>query len=278
MILAVAIPRATAQVVAPGQNPADIGRPPRPAEWDREGEEPDARRYVAALAGLKPRRLAPGASGVVTLVLALQTKGVLLAGSEFQVTYSREQQPVRLGAWTREQPKPSERYPRFADVPVFDDTVEVEIPVQVDQGARHGSFPIRINVTFPVHDGASGSELGTYRNSVVCSVEVGAPLPRPTVRRPAESGGDRSSGGDPAVGGSEAGAPDPTTPGAPAPTGGDPIEPGVLGGAAPADAASGAVEPSRGPSPEPGRGATWVWAALGALVLGLAAVFLKRRA
>jgi hypothetical protein len=137
--------------------------------------------YVAPLAALRPRRVAPGETAAIEIVLALQAEAVLLPESRFQVAYESQQGAVTLGAWTRTPPQAGTLHRRFRGLPVYDNTVQLQIPITVAPGTAFGRHEAQVEVRAQLHSGETGAPLLEYRSPIPCMIEVGEPLPTPAV-------------------------------------------------------------------------------------------------
>lgn len=146
----------------------------------------EGREFCSVQPGVRPRRLAPGQSGACELVLALKNNAVLKPDTGFALQYEHQQDGIQLGKWHRDKAPLGTLYPLTRNRPIYDNTVQVKIPIRVAPNAKAGDHHLNIALRTVFHNGDSGEPLGRYRDLVVCTVEVGAPLPGTVVPRTAK--------------------------------------------------------------------------------------------
>jgi len=138
--------------------------------------------YAAPILMTKPSRIAPGQSGEIFVILALQGDAVIQSGNSMEFKYESEQGPIMLGSFQVNPPKPGKLASVFKDQPVHDNTATVRIPITVGSNARYGDYPVGLAMEIEVSDGKTGSLLGRYHEVGSVSVVVGRPEPRPAPR------------------------------------------------------------------------------------------------
>ena len=168
----------------------------------------------SVLAMLNPPRLAPGETGTLTLICALQHRSVIQAEANWKLTYAPtqgEKGEIILGAWQLKPPGLGTLEEKFKGKPVYDNQASIQIPVSIAAGTPFGKYRISTQLEVPLTDGSTGQVLGLYKTQAGVEVQVGAAMPRPIVR-----GAQPKTGGIPVT----AGPGDTVTPGV-APVGSD---------------------------------------------------------
>lgn len=155
---------------------------------ENEGSLKGLLAYAAPILMIKPSRIAPGQSGEIFVILALQGDAVIQPGDFLNFKYELLQGPITLGSFQVDPAKPGKLSSVFKDRPVYDNTVTVRIPIVVGSQARHGDYPIGVGMEVEVSSGKTGASLGRFSEVGSVSVVVGRPEPRPVPRvKPAEA-------------------------------------------------------------------------------------------
>ena len=144
---------------------------------NRKAATPAMNKYVSSTVAIRPRRLAPGASGEISLVLIFHRTGLIKGSAPMSLKYGSRQGPFSLGDWSIAEPKPSSYYPQFDSIPVYDDTATITVPITVGPDTKHGRYQIHFELESPLADGESGKELGLHKMVCAGVIEVGDPLP-----------------------------------------------------------------------------------------------------
>ena len=136
-------------------------------------------RFVAPVFSTKPHRLAPGQTGTMVAVLSLQGNAVMVPGMQVAVTYEPQQGEVALGQWGILPAKPCTLYPKFKEQTLYEKYAQIEIPVSIAAGAKHGKHLVKLAMTIEISDGQSGDKLGVPRGDFQHEIVVGEPVPQP---------------------------------------------------------------------------------------------------
>jgi hypothetical protein len=139
-----------------------------------------------------PRRLSPGQSGTLKVLVTLRGDAVALSES-FAELVLNDVRGFVCGKPVVEVAPVSTRAGRFLGKPVHDDYILFHVPVTV---ADDLETPLNIYVggliTLDLHDGKTGAEMGRFYTDVAGLVKVGTPLPQVEVAKPSKS---EASGG-----------------------------------------------------------------------------------
>jgi hypothetical protein len=141
-------------------------------------------RFLAPTVAFRPARVAPGASGQCHIVLVLQHSAVVEIERRFELSYARQQGSVTLGECQRRPAGPGRHSTKFVGLPVYDDTINVVVPLSVADDAPHGMHLLEFELLAVVTDGVSGITHDAMKMAFGGRLEVGAPLPMPKVRGP----------------------------------------------------------------------------------------------
>lgn len=149
---------------------------------ERARKDPNAprrglERYASVNVGHVPRRVAPGASGELQLIVALRGEHVLQENPELLLLYGRNQGVLTLGEWRLEPAGPGRLYEEWEGQNVYDNTATIVIPFQVDPEAEYGKYPVSFSPTFPITHARSQKLMGMFAGSASGTVKVGPPLP-----------------------------------------------------------------------------------------------------
>lgn len=130
----------------------------------------------------RPRRVAPGGNGTLTIVMALKGTNVLPAPPQVRFEMASKQGPVELEAPAFRPPPTTRvhsRAPAIKERPVYDDCAIVDIPFHVEAGAKEQTQKVVIDLTYTLTDGMTRAENGPFTDRIECNVVVGPPVPDP---------------------------------------------------------------------------------------------------
>ncbi len=161
----------------------------------------DLATFMSPIVGVKPRRVAPGQSGEVSIVLSMQPGFVLLPG-QIDVAYSRSNAAMEFGDWSIDDPKRGLAEGPFHGQPVYENYARITIPFTVAADADMTKWAVSFTLTATVSDASSGGSRGQSQGSASTQIDVGPPLPTPGVAlsRPGQDAGARGRPGDEALG------------------------------------------------------------------------------
>ncbi|MCA8943639.1 MAG: hypothetical protein KDB80_13830 [Planctomycetes bacterium] len=153
----------------------------RPAAEEQPLSEQFLDRFLSTVVGSRPRRLAPGETGTIKVILALRGAAAIVAEHPFEVRYTPQQGPLLLGSeWTIDDPAPAAADSVLAGQAVYANTAIVSIPVRIADDAKHGQHWLNLAIECELTNSTTGKRLGIGKKSIRGSVQVGAPLPTPT--------------------------------------------------------------------------------------------------
>jgi hypothetical protein len=130
----------------------------------------------------RPRRLAPGESGSLLIVLALHSPAVVTGDAPVALTYDTQQGSLQLGSYGVQPAKPGTLETKFKGQLVHDNTMTIEIPLLVDPKAELGEVPIAMHLKTTVSHGGTGVPMGELALPINGRVKVGRTVPRPLAR------------------------------------------------------------------------------------------------
>ena len=155
--------------------------------------------FFSVLGAVRPRRLAPGETGILHVVVTLRPGRVVLPDAHIVLRVKEGKGPWALGSTQLKPARLAEYAKRYAGKPVYDDSIEFEIPLTVAEDAKHQKVNLVGHVQLDVTDGASGESLGRIAGRLTGQVHIGSPLPRSAVVRRANKTKGADSNGSPAV-------------------------------------------------------------------------------
>jgi len=178
---------------------------------------PRSASFFQALASLRPRRLAPGESGTLHVVVSLRPARVVLPSGHIELHLDEESSPLQYGPIKRKPARVAELEERFKGQEVYDDSIEFEVPVTALAEAKADKHILKGYVRLDVTEATTGKSLGRITGSLMGYANIGASLPRPGVSRAAADDGpavqteapageDGKSPGVSGQGGSQAGS------------------------------------------------------------------------
>lgn len=145
------------------------------------------RAYLNAIPSLAPRRIAPGASGELRFVLALQPGCVFLPSDPVALSFEDVPEGLRLGAWQLDPAGIGALDTAFRGQLVYDNTAIIRVPVHVAEGVAHGSISLVGRIECDARSAESGQNLGRRGMEIQASIVVGPALPVPRALLAAES-------------------------------------------------------------------------------------------
>jgi len=148
-----------------------------------EGPRSGSAQFFTALASLRPRRLAPGESGTLHVVVILRKDRVVLPDKHILLHVEQENCPLILGAQQRKPARVAEYSKRYQGQKIYDDSIEFEIPVTVAGTAKPQKYLLRGRVELDVTAASTGKSLGRITGGLNGAVKIGKPLPRPTISK-----------------------------------------------------------------------------------------------
>jgi hypothetical protein len=158
-------------------------------------------RQVGMVVSFRSRRIPPGGSGEMQVVLALRGDSVMTPDGVFEPRLPERIGKVRFGSWRRSEAGPATLAPAFDGQPIWDNTMVLTVDVDVDADAGHGPAAVYFMLEAQLFDAEQGNSKGVYRGQVRGQLEIGDPLPVPDVRPVAAATG--RAGAAPRAGGSE---------------------------------------------------------------------------
>lgn len=138
--------------------------------------------YAYAHVTTRPRRLAPGETGELVIVLALQAPVVVPGDASVTLTYDPQQAPLKLGTYRMLPPKPGTLETKFKGQLVHDNTLTVEVPVGIDPQAEFGEALVALTLKTTLSHGATGVAMGEMVMPINGRIKVGRSVPRPVAR------------------------------------------------------------------------------------------------
>ncbi len=124
----------------------------------------------------KPRRLTPGRSGMVKVLVTIGGDFLAQSGAHIVLELANVE-GFTFGAPTLEPAKPSRKQGPFQGKPVHDDFLLFNVAVDVASSVKpQNQIYITGTVTLDLHDGKTGVEMGRFFADVVGRVNVGNPI------------------------------------------------------------------------------------------------------
>jgi hypothetical protein len=140
----------------------------------------DLASFMSPIVGVKPRRVAPGQSGEVSIVLSMQPGYVLLPG-QIDVAYARSNAAMEFGDWSIDDPKKGLAEGPFHGQPVYENYARITIPFTVSAEADMTKWAASFAITATVTDASSGASRGESQGHAATQIDVGPALPTPGV-------------------------------------------------------------------------------------------------
>jgi hypothetical protein len=152
--------------------------------------------FFSALGAVRPRRLAPGETGTLHVVVTLRPGRVVLPDAHIVLSVKEGKGPWVLGSTQVKPARLAEYAKHYAGKPVYDDTIEFEVPLTVAEDAKHQKVNLAGYVQLDVTDGGNGESLGRIAGALTGRVHIGSPLPRPGIVKKARKVADKTKGSD----------------------------------------------------------------------------------
>ncbi|MCA8958541.1 MAG: hypothetical protein KDC87_20860 [Planctomycetes bacterium] len=263
-----------------GESPPNPDGDPRvrPGGGTRSGTE-----YFHGLVSIRPRRVAPGATAELFVVVSLRGKVVVLPDAHAKLQLQpKPSDPVSLGVPTLDPPRLAEFASKFKGQKVYDDSLVFRVPMQVKADARSPQvYRVQGTIELELTEANSGTSMGRFATTIDGPLDIGKPVPDPVVQTP---GGVAKPTAEK---GRAAGVPKPAagSPVAPAASNQEPVVKQVGGGKLekprPVEPAAGAGDPSAMDpnAPAPGAFGSFGLIALagGVVLIALIGLLIRRR-
>jgi hypothetical protein len=155
----------------------------------------DLASFMSPIVGVTPRRVAPGQSGEVSIVLSMQP-GFVLQPGQIDVIYSRSNAAMEFGDWSIDDPKRGLEEGPFHGQPIYENYARIRIPFTVGADAEMTKWAATFQITATVTDASSGGSRGESHGVATTQIDVGPALPNPGVAllRPGDAAGAQASG------------------------------------------------------------------------------------
>jgi hypothetical protein len=130
------------------------------------------------------------------VVVTLRPGRVVLPDAHIVLRVKEGKGPWVLGSTQVKPARLAEYAKRYAGKPVYDDTIEFEVPLTVAEDAKHQKVSLAGYVQLDVTDGGNGESLGRIAGRLIGQVHIGSPLPRPGIVKRAKKVADKTKGSD----------------------------------------------------------------------------------
>ena len=128
-------------------------------------------------ATVKPTKLMPGQSGVVSVAAILMGDAVIPSPPPMEMIGSAQQGVIGLGAMSFVPAEPGKHAKGYLGRPVYDNYAIFEVPVTVSPDAEVGKKQrVAIDMRFDLYDGNSGQPVGRFVDQVSTEIEIGRAL------------------------------------------------------------------------------------------------------
>lgn len=123
---------------------------------------------------LEPKRLMPGQTGLLKIMMVLESNAVMRSGSDLKASQREPAGSLSLGDLTLSPPRLSKLAKAYQGQPIYDDWALLEMPITMSSEAPMGSRQAAVvEAVFELHDGVSGTSMGSYHKLVRVQCEVG---------------------------------------------------------------------------------------------------------
>lgn len=139
--------------------------------------------FFTALASVRPRRLAPGESGTLHVVVTLRPGWVVLPTAHMKLVVDPKDCPLILGQPSHKPARVARFAKLFEGQRVYDDSIEFEVPVTVGKSAETQKHYLKGTVEIDMTDAKTGKPGGRIVGSLVGYAKIGASLPKPKIDR-----------------------------------------------------------------------------------------------
>ncbi|MBK8101704.1 MAG: hypothetical protein IPK26_31870 [Planctomycetes bacterium] len=125
---------------------------------------------------LEPRRLLPGQTGILTVMMILRGDAVLPAPPPVTLRGPAQQQQLTLGSLNFREPKlgalPQNQ--AYRGKPVYEEIAIFDIPVTAASDAKLGSkIRVSVELQFDLYSGATGQAVGRFMDRAGREIEIG---------------------------------------------------------------------------------------------------------
>lgn len=144
--------------------------------------------FAFAQVSTRPRRLAPGESGSLMVVVTLTNPAVVPGNTAVALEYQPKQAALALGGFVVAPATLGTLDTKFKGQPVHDNTMTIEIPITVDQDTKRSDLPVSLTLKTTLTNGSSGQPMGELVLPVSGKVTIGRSVPRPGTRDDAAPG------------------------------------------------------------------------------------------
>jgi hypothetical protein len=150
-------------------------------------------------ATVKPNKLMPGQSGVVSVAAILMGDAVIPTPPPMEMIGAAQQGVIGLGPMSFVPAEPGTHAKGYLGRPVYDNYAIFEVPVTVSPDAEVGKkHRVAIDMRFDLYDGNSGQPVGRFVDQVSTEIEIGRALD-PAVAVPREGAARSSEAGKMAI-------------------------------------------------------------------------------
>lgn len=177
--------------------PGVVTTAPRPTPRETKGVRAGAVRLEGSCT---PKKVLPGGTGSITVLMALIGDSVLLDPPPMTFQTLARQDAIQLGTPVFRAVKSAGLAPALKGLPAFDDYAIFDVPFAVDATARPALYPVKLAFTYTLHNGKTGGTHEPYTDEI--EVEVSVQLAPPAVP-------EAGSGAHPALRGSSDQMPNP---------------------------------------------------------------------
>ena len=128
-------------------------------------------------ATVKPTKLMPGQSGVVSVAAILLGDAVIPSPPPMELIGAAQQGVIGVGAMSFQPAQPGKHAKGYLGRPVYDNYAIFEVPVTVSSDAEIGKKQrVAIDMRFDLYDGNSGQPVGRFVDQVSTEIEIGRAL------------------------------------------------------------------------------------------------------
>lgn len=148
------------------------------SEKDREAaanQPRSARGMCHFVTACVPKRVPPGGSGTIVVVMVMEGDSVLLTPPPVTFDYPEQQGSIRMGQPQFRPARTATLATAFQGNPVYDNTAMIDIPFTVATNTVFGKTNAWVNLTFDLHQGRTGQPIGRFTDRATCDIEIGIP-------------------------------------------------------------------------------------------------------
>ena len=128
-------------------------------------------------ATVKPTKLMPGQSGVVSVAAILLGDAVIPSPPPMELIGAAQQGVIGVGAMSFQPAQPGKHAKGYLGRPVYDNYAIFEVPVTVSPDAEIGKKQrVAIDMRFDLYDGNTGQPVGRFVDQVSTEIEIGRAL------------------------------------------------------------------------------------------------------